>query len=48
MKAQFISLSKMLGHKHITATQIYAKVTESMVDEAINRINGRIADKYSM
>lgn len=43
-----LALSKMLGHKHITTTQIYAKVTESMVDEAINRINDRIADKYSM
>ena len=43
-----LALSKMLGHKHVTTTQIYAKVTESMIDEAINRINDRIADKYSL
>lgn len=41
-----IALSKMLGHKHITTTQIYAKVTESMIDEAITTVNDRIADKY--
>ena len=41
-----IALSKMLGHKHITTTQIYAKVTESMIDEAITTVNARIADKY--
>ena len=43
-----LALSKMLGYKHVTTTQIYAKVTESMIDEAINRINDRIADKYSL
>lgn len=43
-----LALSKMLGHKHITTTQIYAKVTESMIDDAIKRISDRIADKYSM
>ena len=41
-----IALSKMLGHKHITTTQIYAKVTESMIDEAINTVEAKIADKY--
>ncbi len=43
-----LALSKMLGHKHITTTQIYAKVTESMVCDAIDRINDRIGDKYAI
>lgn len=43
-----LALSKMLGHKHVTTTQIYAKVTESMIDEAINQVSDRIADKYSL
>lgn len=43
-----LTVSRMLGRKHITTTQIYAKVTESMVDDAINRINDRIGDKYSV
>lgn len=42
-----IALSKMLGHKSITTTQIYAKVTESMIDQAITTINDKIAGKYS-
>lgn len=41
-----IALSKMLGHKHITTTQIYAKVTETMIDNAIDTVNEKIADKY--
>lgn len=42
-----LALSKMLGHKHITTTQIYAKVTESMIDDAVNKLNDTIADKFS-
>ena len=42
-----IALSKMLGHKSITTTQIYAKVTESMIDQAITTINDKISGKYS-
>ena len=41
-----IALSKMLGHKSITTTQIYAKVTESMIDQAITQVNERISEKY--
>jgi len=31
------TLSKMLGHKRITTTQTYAKVTQPMIDREVDR-----------
>ncbi len=31
--------SKLLGHKNISTTQIYAKIIDQKKDEAVNRVN---------
>ena len=40
------TVSKMLGHKYTTTTQIYAKVTNPMIDKAITQIEGRIGERF--
>ncbi|MCD8273382.1 MAG: site-specific integrase [Alistipes sp.] len=42
------ALSKMLGHKHITTTQIYAKVTQPMIDREINMLREKLGSKFSI
>jgi len=32
------TVSKMLGHKHIKTTQVYAKVVDSKKDQTVNKI----------
>lgn len=40
------TVSKMLGHKYTTTTQIYAKVTNQMIGNAISRIEDRIGEQF--
>ena len=37
------ALSKILGHKHISTTQIYAEVTNKMVSSDFRAISGNLA-----
>jgi site-specific recombinase xerD len=41
------TLSKMLGHKQITTTQIYAKVTPPMIDREVTMLRDKLAAKFS-
>ena len=38
----------MLGHKQITTTQIYAKVTQPMIDREITMLREKLAMKFSV
>ena len=40
------TVSKMLRHKYTTTTQIYAKVTNQMIGNAISRIEDKIGDRF--
>ena len=36
------TLSKMLGHKHITTTQIYAQITNDKIGQDMTALSGEI------
>lgn len=42
------TLSKMLGHKNITTTQIYAKVTHPMIAREVDMLKEKLAGKFAV
>lgn len=42
------SVSRMLGHRDLRSTQIYAKITEHKIAEDMQRAESRIEDKFQV
>jgi integrase len=42
------TLSRTMGHRDISTTQIYAKITNRKIGEDMERLEKRIAEKYSL
>ena len=41
------TVSKILGHKQITTTQIYVQTTPIMIENAIDRVESRLGGKFA-
>ena len=44
LDVDIFTTSKLLGHKNISTTQIYAKIIDQKKDEAVNRVNDIFKD----
>ena len=42
------TVSKIMGHRHITTTQRYAKVTQDKIDKDIDGLNDIIGGKFTL
>jgi site-specific recombinase XerD len=42
------TVSRMMGHSSITTTQIYARITDTKVNEDMKALSGNISNKYSI
>lgn len=42
------TVSKMLGHKHITTTQIYAKITNEKIGRDMDALEAKIGGKFKV
>ena len=42
------TVSRMLGHKDLRSTRIYAKITNDKINEDMTKLQNRIEDKYKM
>ena len=42
------TVSRMLGHKHITTTHIYAKITNDKIKRDMENLQARIGDKFRL
>lgn len=41
-------LKTMLGHKHVTTTEIYARTTEPMIEYAIDKVQQKLKGKFAV